>query len=157
MSKFLPVRGVHGDVAECCRAVILDVHIWGRQKLDKNWYRSSVDKLLPIIVCSLLVVRMSCNVVASPEWVMFSSAPVALRCTLMSFDFANLVRGPSAPDLAIFALLSSCVARLVMHPTALHCTSTFGDIIWRIKGCRPPSWTMETLFSAGRVSRWYVE
>ena len=51
---------------------------------------------------------------------MFNSAPVAFLCTLMSFDFASLVKGPSAPDLAILALLSSCVARFVMQPTALH-------------------------------------
>jgi hypothetical protein len=47
----------------------------------------------------------------------------------MSFDFANLVNGPNAPDRAIFALLSSWVAKFVMQPTALHWTSTFGDII----------------------------
>ena len=79
---------------------------------------------------------------------MFSSAPVAFLCTLMSLDFANLVRGPSAPDLAIFALLSSCVAKFVMQPTALHWTSTFVDIIWCISGDNPPSSTICTLFSA---------
>jgi len=50
-------------------------------------------------------------------------------------------------------LLSSCVARFVMHPTALHWTSTLSEDIWRIKGARPPSWTMETLFSAGQVNQ----
>lgn len=55
-----------------------------------------------------------------PECVMFSSAPVAFLCTLMSLDLARRVRGPRAPDRAIFALLASCVARLVMQPTALH-------------------------------------
>lgn len=70
---------------------------------------------------------------------MFSKAPVAFLCTRMSRDFASLVSGPRAPDRAIFALFSSCVARLVMHPTALHCTSTFGDSIWRISGVSPPS------------------
>ena len=79
---------------------------------------------------------------------MFKRAPVAFLCTRMSFDFAKRVRGPKAPDLAIFALLSSCVARFVMQPTALHCTSTFGDIIWRMRGVSPPRSTMETLFSA---------
>jgi hypothetical protein len=79
---------------------------------------------------------------------MFSKAPVAFLCTLISFDFASLVKGPKAPDLAIFALLSSWVARFVMQPTALHCTSTFGDIIWRIRGVSPPSCTISTLFSA---------
>ena len=70
----------------------------------------------------------------------------------MSFDFASLVSGPSAPDLAILALLSSCVARFVMQPTALHWTSTLVDIICRIKGERPPSRTMATLFSATNPS-----
>lgn len=51
---------------------------------------------------------------------MLSKAPVAFRWTLMSLDFANRVSGPKAPDLAILALFSSCVAKLVMHPTALH-------------------------------------
>lgn len=73
---------------------------------------------------------------------------MAFLWTLMSFDFASRVSGPSAPDLAILALLSSCVAKLVMHPTALHWTSTFGDIICRIRGGRPPSCTIKTLFSA---------
>lgn len=81
---------------------------------------------------------------------MFSKAPVAFLCTRMSFDFASLVNGPSAPDLAILALLSSCVARFVMQPTALHWTSTLGDIICLISGGSPPSRTMLTLFSATR-------
>lgn len=51
---------------------------------------------------------------------MFKSAPVAFRCTRMSFERAIRVRGTRAPDLAIFVLFSSCVARFVMHPTALH-------------------------------------
>ena len=51
---------------------------------------------------------------------MLRSAPVAFLWTRMSLDLASLVRGPRAPDRAILALLSSCVARLVMQPTALH-------------------------------------
>ena len=94
---------------------------------------------------------------------MFRRAPVAFLWTRISFDLARRVSGPNAPDLAIFALLSSCVARFVMHPTALHCTSTFGDIIWRIKGVSPPRSTMATLFSAKKIqvlypkvaARWY--
>jgi hypothetical protein len=54
---------------------------------------------------------------------------VAFLCTRISLDFAKRVSGPRAPDFAIFALFSSCVARFVMHPTALHWTSTFGDSI----------------------------
>lgn len=79
---------------------------------------------------------------------MFSKAPVAFLCTRISLDFARRVRGPSAPDRAILALLSSCVAKLVIQPTALHCTSTFGDIICRMRGVRPPRSTIATLFSA---------
>lgn len=41
-----------------------------------------------------------------------------------------------------------CVARLVMHPTALHWTSTLGDSIWRMRGSNPPSFTISNLFSA---------
>lgn len=81
---------------------------------------------------------------------MFKRAPVAFLCTLISFDFASLVSGPRAPDLAIFALLSSCVARFVMHPTALHCTSTLVEFICRMRGIRPPRSTILTLFSAER-------
>jgi hypothetical protein len=83
-----------------------------------------------------------------PECVIFSKAPVAFLCTRISLDFASLVNGPSAPDLAILALFSSCVAKLVMQPTALHCTSTLGEFICLIRGLRPPSATMATLFSA---------
>lgn len=79
---------------------------------------------------------------------MLSKAPVAFLCTRISFDLASLVRGLKAPDLAILALLSSCVAKFVMQPTALHCTSTFEDNICRINGVSPPSCTIETLFSA---------
>lgn len=84
----------------------------------------------------------------SPECVILSSAPVALRCTRISLDFARRMSGPSAPERAILALFSSCVARFVMQPTALHCTSTLGDIIWRIRGASPPRATIKTLFSA---------
>lgn len=83
-----------------------------------------------------------------PECVMFSSAPVALRCTRMSLDLASEVSGCRAPERAILDLLSSCVARFVMHPTALHCTSTLGDFICLIRGASPPNETMATLFSA---------
>ncbi len=43
----------------------------------------------------------------SSECVMLRSAPVAFRCTRMSFERASLVSGTSAPDFAIFVLLSS--------------------------------------------------
>ena len=42
-----------------------------------------------------------------PECVMLRRAPVAFRCTRISFERAKRVRGTSAPDLAIFVLLSS--------------------------------------------------
>jgi hypothetical protein len=40
-----------------------------------------------------------------------------------------------------------------MQPTALHWTSTFGDIICRIRGVKPPSCTMRTLFSAASTDQ----
>lgn len=92
-----------------------------------------------------------------PECVMFSKAPVALRWTRMSFDLASFVNGGSAPERAILALLSSWVARFVMQPTALHCTSTLLEFIWRIKGVRPPNWTMRTLLCAMAVRRMLQE
>ena len=52
----------------------------------------------------------------------------------------------SAPLLAIRNLFSSCVAKLVMHPTALHWTSMLGDIIWRINGSIPPISAISVLF-----------
>lgn len=79
---------------------------------------------------------------------MFNKAPVAFLCTRISLDLARRVRGPNAPDRAILALLSSCVAKLVIQPTALHCTSTFGDIICLMRGVSPPRSTIATLFSA---------
>lgn len=87
---------------------------------------------------------------------MFKRAPVALRWTRMSLDFASRVNGPRAPDRAIFDLLSSCVAKFVMQPTALHCTSTLGDIICRISGARPPRATIKTLFSAALRQLLYI-
>lgn len=83
-----------------------------------------------------------------PECVMFNKAPVAFLCTRMSLDLARRVSGAKAPDRAILALLSSWVARLVMHPTALHCTSTLSEVICLINGGRPLSSTILTLFSA---------
>jgi hypothetical protein len=106
------------------------------------------------------------GILNAPEWVILSSAPVAFRCTRISLDRASRVRGTRAPDLAIFVLLSStresqlprystraaeaipCVARLVTHPTALHCTSTLGLSIWRMRGSSPPNLTISNLFSA---------
>ena len=116
---------------------------------------TGVDKLLAIIIYCLELASYSLRgLLASqdiwyvPEWVMLSNAPVALRCTRISFDLARRIRGPSAPDRAILALFSSWVARLVIQPTALHCTWTLGDIIWRIRGASPPRATIKTLFSA---------
>jgi hypothetical protein len=51
-------------------------------------------------------------------------------------------------------LLSSWVARLVIQPTALHCTSTLGEFICLMSGARPPSVTMATLFSAVRSQQY---
>lgn len=101
-----------------------------------------------------------------PLCVMLRSAPVALRCTRWSLERAKSTNSRRASDFAIFALFSSkyiykwawyhyyttvdlpCVARLVMHPTALHWTSTLGLPIWRINWSRPPSLTIKSLFSA---------
>jgi hypothetical protein len=48
---------------------------------------------------------------------MFSKAPVAFLCTLISFDFASLVKGPKAPDLAIFM---GCQVRDAANRIALY-------------------------------------
>ena len=77
---------------------------------------------------------------------MLSKAPVAFLCTRMSLLLAKRVSGASAPDLAIRALFYSCVARFVMQPTALHCTSTLGEFICRIRGVSPLRETISTLF-----------
>lgn len=85
------------------------VGIGGRKELDKDGDSASVDELLPVVVWRDKS-DIAFNVRAShgiPEWVMFSRAPVAFRCTRISFDLAKRVRGAKAPDLAIFALLSS--------------------------------------------------
>lgn len=79
---------------------------------------------------------------------MFSNAPVAFLCTLMSLLFASRVNGANAPEVAICALFSSCVARFVMQPTALHWTSTLLEFICLIRGSRPPSSTIRILLEA---------
>jgi hypothetical protein len=43
---------------------------------------------------------------------MFNRAPVAFRCTRISFDRARRVSGTRAPDLAILVLLSSVVGTM---------------------------------------------
>ena len=40
----------------------------------------------------------------SSEWVIFSNAPVALRCTRTSLDRVNRIKGVKAPDRAISVL-----------------------------------------------------
>lgn len=107
------------------------------------------------------------------ECVMFKSAPVAFLWTRLSFERARSTKSRRASDFAIFALFSSsdmalmlknydpnanncfdklnsvpCVARLVMQPTALHWTSTFGLPIWRMRGSKPPNFTISNLLSA---------
>lgn len=66
---------------------------------------------------------------------MFNSAPVAFRCTRMSFERAKRVRGTKAPDLAILDLLSSgnevnahlqvhCVNRITVSCQVGHTTNS---------------------------------
>lgn len=50
-----------------------------------------------------------------PECVILSNAPVAFRCTRISFDLANRVSGTRAPDLAIFVLLSSIHKKFMVN------------------------------------------
>ena len=52
---------------------------------------------------------------------MLSRAPVALRWTRMSFDFASRVKGTSAPDFAILFLFSSEVGSDVSCKVAGEC------------------------------------
>lgn len=87
----------------------MDVGIGGGKELDKHRDGASVDELLPVIVWKDKsdMAFIVCARHGIPEWVMFSRAPVAFRCTRISFDLAKRVRGAKAPDLAIFALLSS--------------------------------------------------
>jgi hypothetical protein len=131
LSQLPSVASINGNVAQSCRAVVLDVDIWGREELYEDWYCTCINQLLAILICerSAMALYDTAGARFVPECVMFSRAPVAFRCTLISLDFASRVRGPKAPDRAIFALFSSWVAKFVMHPTALHWTSTFGDSI----------------------------
>jgi len=87
---------------------------------------------------------------------MLRRAPVALRWTRSPFDPASRVKGLNALDWATLSLFLStlamprdkipCVARFVMQPTALHCTSACGLIISRMRGSKPPNCTILTLF-----------
>jgi hypothetical protein len=165
---------INGDVAERGRAVVLNIRVGAREKVDQNGDRTGVDELLTVLICRharqlpCVFQESYSTLLYSPECVMLSRAPVAFLCTLMSFDRARRVRGTRAPDLAILFLFSSArrgegenqrlvppqfgdapwVARLVMQPTALHCTSTLGESICRMSGSSPPSLTIVTLFSA---------
>lgn len=149
------VTRVDGNVAEGGGAVVLNIDIGRREQLDEYGDCAGVYQLLSVVVWYRVSIEQELVRKAGiPECVMLSSAPVAFLWTRMSFDFARRVRGWRAPDRAILALLSSWVARLVMHPTALHCTSTLGEFICLIRGARPPRATMATLFSAaGGVRR----
>lgn len=52
LSEFLPVVGVHGDVAERGGAVILHVGVWRVEQADKNGDRPGVDELLSVLICA---------------------------------------------------------------------------------------------------------
>lgn len=116
LSELLPVVGVHGDVAERSGAVILHVGVWRVEQADKDGDGPGVDELLSVLICTRSVAAPKTTEslrarrpADPPECVMLRSAPVALRCTRMSLDFASLVSGTSAPDLAIWVLFSSAM------------------------------------------------
>ena len=104
------MRTVDSNVAKRRCAVVLHVSVGRVEKADEDRDGASVDELLPVLVCEANIVNPAgqmniCNIV--PECVMLRRAPVALRCTRISLERASRVRGTSAPDLAIFVLLSS--------------------------------------------------
>ena len=166
---------IDSDITQRSRAIVLHVGVSRIEQADKDGDGARIDQLLSVFIWNMeyefpsMAFRREggeIGILNAPEWVILSSAPVAFRCTRISLDRASRVRGTRAPDLAIFVLLSStkefqlpahgtrapkaipCVARLVTHPTALHCTSTLGLSIWRMRGSSPPNLTISNLFSA---------
>jgi len=53
LGQTLAICGVNSDIAESSCAVVLDIDVWGRKKMDENWNGSSVDELLPVIIWRL--------------------------------------------------------------------------------------------------------
>ena len=50
LSKFLAVRAIDGDIAECRSAVILHVRVHGVQQTDQYRDSTRIDKLLSILI-----------------------------------------------------------------------------------------------------------
>lgn len=100
---------IHSNVTESGSAVILDVGIRRIQEAHKHWDGTSVHELLAVLVYQSSISNLNNDYSRrfSPEWVIFNKAPVAFRCTRISFERASRVRGTKAPDLAILVLLSS--------------------------------------------------
>lgn len=100
---------IDSNIAQGSGAIILHIRVRRVQETDEHWDGPSVHELLSVLIWTSR--QYPCSWVACtnnlPEWVIFSKAPVAFRCTRMSFDRARRVSGTSAPDLAIFVLLSS--------------------------------------------------
>ena len=144
-------RTINGDIAQGRRAVVLHVRVGRVEQPNKHRDGTRINQLLSVFIWKMAHesvrhdLKGVIEILNEPEWVILRSAPVAFRWTRISLDRASRVRGTRAPDLAIFVLLSSkkesqllahrgrgksqvipCVARLVTHPTALHCTSTLG-------------------------------
>ena len=93
-----------------------------------------------------LLIEGTIPILREKDIMSLSRADSLAKLIYLAVQFIYTAKRPQ--DLAILALLSSWVAKFVMQPTALHCTSTFGDIIWRMRGVRPPNNTITTLFSA---------
>lgn len=50
LGEFCAVAGINGDVAERSRAVVLNIDVCGREKLNKDRNRASVDQLLAVVI-----------------------------------------------------------------------------------------------------------
>jgi hypothetical protein len=50
LGELCAVASIDGDVAECCGAIVLDIDIGGREKLDKDRDGTSVDELLTVVI-----------------------------------------------------------------------------------------------------------
>ena len=101
---------IYSDVTQRGCAVVLHVGIWGVKQANQYRNCTRIHELLPVLIyIDHYYGKIGNNdlICAVPEWVIFSNAPVALRCTRMSFERASRVSGTRAPDFAIFVLLSS--------------------------------------------------
>ena len=58
LCEFLTITRIDCNVAKSCGTVVLDIDIRRRQQLYEDWYCASIYKLLSIVICDIISIRL---------------------------------------------------------------------------------------------------